>query len=322
MKRFDHTTIAGTAIIAMCISIMPSAPLMAEGVDDSQLVVVTEDVAFGPDGCDAISIFDLRNPSPLFRGAPRISPGRLAATSDFETVLAVNSNIVGTDSFLYLLRRDDLDRTDWRSEAAILGANFHLNGGIAIGPDDDTLLVTTTPHFPNYIARPGPASVETYLLSEVSGNRIGPSHGVFVLDSPAAEILFDDTGSLAHILTVAGSVRTIDTSLMIDVAAPIEGPLPTVSGFPPGRAPAEYFHASLSPDGRTMIANRWHGRGVTAFNLKDRTATTIDLPAAMVGGVAFNHAESNHGLLAVHEDVQVVVYRLSLIHISEPTRPY
>ncbi len=302
-------TITLLTCVGVNVSASPAAPETSNSVDDMQLVFVTEDHHFGIRGCDSITVFDYSSLGPIFRGAVRVSPGRLAATTGLTLVLAVNSNILGSNSFLHVLRRSRADVLRWDSDPPLVGANFHIGGGIAIGADDNTLLVTTTPHFPNYIARPGPASISKFLLSEVKGNQIGPVRGTYVLDAPAAEIVVDAVGSWAHVLTVAGGVRTIDSQRMVEVAPPIDGVAPVVSGFASGRAPATFFHATLTPDGRVMVANRWQGRGVTVFDLNRRSATAVDVSASIVGGVAFNHADANHGLLAVHEDTRIAVYR-------------
>ncbi len=99
------------------------------------LVVVTEDYAHTSPGCDAISVFNVNTGEPVYRGESRISPGRLAATTDFTTILATGATGVlpysGLDNapWMYLLRGDAADRDRGGLRAASVVASSRRSWG-------------------------------------------------------------------------------------------------------------------------------------------------------------------------------------------------
>ncbi len=263
-----------------------------------RLVAVTDDLCVRHAGCDGISVFDIERSGPIFSGSTIVSPGRLAATSDFSTIIAINTN--HDAPFLYYANRNSLTEYNWRVKS-LIGANFISAGGIAIAPDDDTLLVATAA----VVARggtveTGPYAVEKYSLSELAVDRLGPRRGSIVVPSRAAEIIPTPDGRLAHIFTVTGHVLTIDIASMREVAPTVQAPPLVYGGWDASKLPAPYGHATISPDLRYLIANRWGARQVSLVDLVNRTATTIDVPLLPTAGVAFSYGPHNTGLLAVH----------------------
>jgi len=106
-------------------------------------------------------------------------------------------------------------------------------------------------------------------------------------------------------------VHTIDSGTMQEVAAAIDtGPLVGLTNAVHPESP-NWRHATLSADERYLVLNRGRAPEVTVADLVDRRAWTLPLAAdvAVVGGVALGRAEANLGLLAVHAETTVQVYR-------------
>lgn len=301
---------AATGILLLGLA-RPSGPVRARSAADvSDLVFVSEDLATSPEnGCDAVSVFSVASAEPLYRGEHHVSPGRLAATSDFSLVLANHSNIGSPEtealgSFLYVLRGDPGDRSRWWTDGLISGARFAPLGGIAILPDDETLLAATKggsglPH-----------AVSRFHLSEISGGRIGPEHGARRFGALPVEIIPTADGRQAHVVTEDARVHTLDVAGMMDAAPviPLEpfGPQPLAY---PGQY-ANLAHATVSADGRYLVTNRWGAGSLNVADLARRTAWTLPLPGNVefVGGVALNHVGENRDVLALHAAEVVIVY--------------
>ncbi|MFN2252380.1 MAG: vWA domain-containing protein [Anaerolineae bacterium] len=334
------TLAAITALSAAAIAagVAPAAtggaPVEAQaGSPLADLVFVADDNAVENDGCDAVSVFSLRSAEPVFRGHTHISPGRLAASGDFTTILANNTSFM-PERFLYLTRGRPDDPDSWTTEGQVFGAAFTSVGGIAITTDGDTLLVATNvqpgtaPADEGVRGAPDDAPSQTgrfavskYNLAGLArdgGDRrrwsIGPEIARFRLDDLPAEILVAD-GGLAHVVTVAQEVVTLDIASMAEAAPRIQmAALTSRSISDPDRL-AGAVHASLSTDGRYLVANRWEASGpkINVADLLDRTTWTLAVAPDLgrVGGVALNRAESNPGLLAVHAGSVVAIYDFS-----------
>jgi len=107
------------------------------------MVFVTEDVAADTPGCDAISVLDLEQAAPLFRGPMHISPGRLTSNADFSMLIAGPSQGYAAQGFFYAIHRDGPAWDQWRVQAKIYDTRLAPVGGIALLADGDTLLAST-----------------------------------------------------------------------------------------------------------------------------------------------------------------------------------
>ncbi len=116
----------------------------------------------------------------------------------------------------------------------------------------------------------------------------------------------------------------MDVATWSELAEPI--PFPTAVSPPHfyyghGRSlPA--LHATLNARGNLVVTNRQFAGDIAAIDIVSRTAQTVPLAPDFkyVGGVAFNNAWLNHGLLAVHANTIVAVYEL--IEMSPSDRAY
>jgi hypothetical protein len=295
-------------------SVVFPAVATGPGLDLDSLVVVTDDLyPWGNvGGCDGISVFDVESSAPVHRGRTLDSPGRLAATSDLSTLLAISSNfsLPRPRPFLYLAHRDPANERRWTDESRIYGADFEPSGGIAIAPDDDTLLAATDADVsPRGVTARGPYAVEKYSLSEIAGVELGPRQGVLLVPGRVAEILPTPDGHFAHLFTTRGDVLTIDIATMRETAPMVHAAPLVLGGTDAALIPAAYGHASVSPDGRFLVTNRWGAPQLNVVDLVARTATTVTVPFQPTGGVAFNYDPGSTGLLAVHGLRRVGVFR-------------
>jgi len=288
------------------------------GVALDDIVVVTEDLALNPaPGCDAVSVFSARTGEAVYRGERTVSPGRLAASADFSWVLANHSNVPAADAagpFLYAIRGDPGNHAHWVPQGRIGGARFVARAGLALLPDGDTLLVSTAGEASTGTDLRPPFAVRKYRLFEMGATRLGPKRGEAEVDGPAVELFGTDDSRLVHVVTEQATVYSFEVAGMTAVADPIR--LPSFDAAPP---PAAGRHlnvaqASISPDGRYLVTNRWRGSEVGVADLVTRRAWTVGLGAgvATVGGLAFNHGPANHGLLAVHAGDAALVYDFAL----------
>lgn len=289
----------------------------AAGASVDGLVVVTENLNRGAPGCDGISVFDVDTGAALVRGQRLVSPGRLAATQHIGTIIASNSNHPYGNAFLYLLRRDPSDSGRWLAARALEGADFTEKGGIAVMPDNETLLVAVGDNRGDRLG--GEYSVAKYLVAEFAQSSVGPLRGAIRLQGAAARILPADDGRHAHIVAVgpdAASVHTIAVDSMAEAASPIAIQPPTVSGL-------RVVHAALSPDGRLLLVNGWKRGALAVADLSSRTAWDVSTGAdiEVAGGVDIARAGPHQGLLALHALDSVVVFRIdSRARLSELAR--
>jgi hypothetical protein len=250
---------------------------------------VTEDVSVGMDGCDAISVFDVRRPEPLFRGVTSWSPGRLAATSDLSLLIAGRA-YVGFSGLYGLLRLDDTFRR-WTHDFP--GTRWASYGGIAVAPGDDALLVADESQVNKYRLVPRG-------LSKVVGEWLGaaPVGGL------AAEVIYSGDGQRAYAVPHNGQVRTIATHDMRVIGGRVSIQVPPGIGR---MGPQSFLHAALSPDGRYVVVNT--GRSyVSVIDVGAQRVWVLDTPGLnRTAGVAFNSA-SERPLLAVHGMGRVAIY--------------
>lgn len=327
---FSITTLQSSAVA--------QAPMNPAARD---LVFMLDDDNSPYDGCDKVSVFDLNRHQMLRRGSQEdsvVSTGRMTVDPKALHVLSINS--MRRYSQPYRIRhfhRVSETSTHWttdvitgatfteRGDIASTGATFTERGDISFLPDGDTFLVSEGENkFENTLR---PAFVSKYRLSHVHEGSIGPSLGTVQLDRPAARILLSPDGRSFHVLEASPSevvprvfrIRSFETETLREIASPVLlGGLPiTPKGVNIGRV-----HASLSPDGRFLVTNVWKdyvigdAYGAAFVNIVDLTSRTSrqvsigDKQPYTIGGVAFNHAQMQRGLLALHAYDQVLVLKL------------
>ncbi len=320
------------AAVATCALVLAAATAAIVAADShsivdskhgsGELVFVTEDRALSIPGCDAISVFEIDETAPLHQGSTRVSPGRLASTSDQSLVIAGASQ----SGQLYALYRDSSE-SGWRDTNLSSSPPATYFGDIGFAQQDRALLVATglSPRCIPAPDTPYEYFVSKFLVDEIDlgEGSLGPEIARVSLPGPAAQIIVADEGRIAHIVAVpyrtgAGSlavptVVTVDVETMIEVAARI--PLASIGTRQTtcrrAFVPIGVTHATISPDENVLVTNRWEGGGLNVADLVARRATTIDigLPrGSWVGGVSFSHGESNHGALVIHAIRSVRVY--------------
>ncbi len=308
----------------------PAPPALAQPQDHvltdvASLVVVTEDRARVIPGCDAVSVFDLENPSePLLSGETHVSPGRLAGLSDLSIVLASNSNYAGMDSscrrpglcerrrFLYGVWRSGIEDSEevWSAGSVIRGSPpyFVLNGGIAMHGGRDSLYVSQAARGKG-LAEVGPCSVARYRLPKREAASLGIALAAAEVEGPAVEILLPRSGAVIHVVTAKGVLHTLDATSLKEVSQPITMPRLVVNGREIPTARTNFVHATLSPDERFVVMNRWDVGEVSVADLLKRTADVRQLEGLKkAGGVAFNRGWIGKGRLAVHGIDRIGIY--------------
>lgn len=297
-----------------------SPDLASAEAGTTDLVFVTEDTAFESPGCDAVSVFDASQRTALHRGETHISPGRLAASSDYSVVLATQTNTIA-ERFVYTLvrRGDDLRR--WTT-GSLTGPNVATFGGITFLPGDTQILLATAggpnpPPLSNlaiHAPNSPPYEVRKYTLppSVVGDRRLTRHEGSVRLDGVAVEVFASSDGRTAYVVTDVDTVHTVDVLTMSETDAPI-----SVAGFegPPGpwqRNAPRLRHATITRDERYLVTNRW-SRDINVVDLETRRTWTLPVSddVTSVGGVALNGGWVNPNLLAVHAGRYVIVYEFS-----------
>lgn len=323
--KFCVLAVIGSAALGLDYSSRPvfsstEPAQLSQNARVKDLVFVTEDLAsIKSPGCDGITVFNTNQEEPVHRGDWHPSPSRLAATSDFETIIGINSNsCLSGDSvkncrFLYILRQEKPgDYTHWTSEY-VGGAGFIYLGGIAIVPNDDKLLVAVGSITDNsYHPVNPPYKIAMYSLAEIKDGKVGEEKASFQFgDSIPAEILVTRDGTKAHVLTDDNDVFTLDLDTMTQTALPIK-----LSGgpFSSKRHPTE-IHATLSTDENLLITNNWQNpAGMIVADLNSRTALTIGISNidghTGVAGLAINHGSYNSDMIAINLLDRVVTGRL------------
>ncbi len=290
---------------------------------NEDIVVFTNDSGRAYIGCDAVSVFRAAAKSAEFHGNARMGPSRLAATADLSLIFATSdqngelySAISGAGP-LPSRKGVQLSSTPRASEFA----------GIAVTGDSEFLLVgtMTAPYCSTTIGERD-YHVSKFSIDEIDfdAGRLGPERGRFGLRGPAAEIILSDRGKTAHIVSVPFRIRsgslalpeviTLDVETMTEAVPRVQ--LESISVPPPmcfatAFTPIGVTHASISPDERFLVTNRWLDSGLNVVDLEGRRSWTLDTDSrrgSWTGGVSFSHGPLNHGLLAVHGIDHVSVY--------------
>jgi hypothetical protein len=318
-----------TSFVVFSIASVASIGLGTTDADEpAQLinyVFLTDDTPMPLPGCDAISIIDIRTGEAVMRGPIQISPGRMAATTDFSTVLATVASAPPwpldplKGPFLYRIVSEDPDLASWRVDTPIIGDNFASYGDVAILPDNDRFLVSTVGTVPRRDGPPYPTPwprpyrVQKYRLSDISpregGWQVGPSNGSTIVQGVAANIVLDSSGKRAQLLLDNDTLVTLDVERMSLEDDPIRlPPLSLQDGYKPEHL-GSMMHAVMTSDSRYLLTNRWWPPEISVVDLERRSVVSVEPAGKMpvIGGLSLNRAWNNAGLLAVHGGDRIVV---------------
>lgn len=334
-RRFPLAIALVGTVLLLPLALQPIRPAMGQGApqlgatDLADLVVLTEDTPELIDGCDAISIHNIRTGAVVHRGRTFISPGRLTARADLSALVATVSNsclsrVPGhgyepcTQPILSMNRGAE-DPREWR-DGRVDGLDAAFMGGIALLPDGSLLTATSGSPDPydqlhHVVSRPPYGLVRS---GPPFADATGDAHVVPVRRLPLPDLVFEIlpvAGRNEAVLALAnGTLMTIDTR-SLDVRAPtLSFPTAVPAGstqarFPHQIVPPPALHASLSADGRTVAVNRMFAAEVALVDLQSGQIRRVALPPEVryAGGVAFNNGWLNSGLLAVHTFDSVTV---------------
>jgi len=311
----------GLALLALAM-VRPAS----SGTDLDELVITTQlnTKANGP-GCNAVSVFRLSDTTPLYRSTDEDPANRtttLAATTDFGLVLALTGNPVDVGptyapSLIRLLGAV-ADRSRWATSRPVVGARFGYDRGLAVMPDDDTLLVDMMgPSDDDDPFAPWDgAGLAKYCLSEIDPDgAIGPLRGFYPDTLVPSQIFPSADGIHAHVVSAAGRssflVAKIDARTMQAVAAPVF--LPPSRNAGDDVQPLHEYPGAISPDERFLITHRQATDDeVAVVDLLERRAWTIPLKGLCLprgcGEVAFSHGPANQGLLAIRGSHELAIF--------------
>jgi hypothetical protein len=275
--------IVAAAATLVAVSRLPPAALAARPAPED-LAFVTDDAdGLGADGCEEISVVNIRTGGTVGRSLWRKSPGRMASTSDAGLVLSVvNNNAHNTVRIL--LRTSG--GTAWSSRD--VGYSVPDGGPLAISPDDKTLL----------IAR-GRPEIAKHRIDDISLTSLGPPTGIFS-GVQAAEIVFSPDSRTAYVVDTGGRVFDLDVETMQQV-----GP---AMAYTPVRIKQSWrlrqTFASVSPDGRYLVINTG-GSDINVLDLVNHRTYLVDTPGiATTHDVKFNYAQTQDSLLAIRFGVR------------------
>jgi Mg-chelatase subunit ChlD len=301
----------------------------SDGLDDT-IIVAQHNTGAPTDGCSALAVYEPGSARPAYRGVPAPFGAQrvgIVATSGLTWVIApallFGGEGLSNRSYLYTLRRDPAGPAPWSAGPKITGALPNWQGGVAILPDNDALLLVTR----GDDRGGGPVWLRKYLLSEMTPNGVlGPERGAYDLGTIGYDQIFQSHGGrYVHLLDDPGNqVLTIDTDALAPVRPPVHTEyggaflVPSTSPFP-GRAHG--LEAAVSPDGRFLVRSGYF----------DTTLDVVDLllgGAWSVGGVqgrgdlAFNYGPVNSGLLAMRTRDDVRLYRFNPFGRAEEINIY
>lgn len=253
-------------------------------------VLVTEDQAVQEaNGCDRVTLFDIRTGDRLAQSAFYSSPGQIAATANGETIVA---SVHNSTPALFLLRPLG---TTWTS-AVIPDARTPIvgtqDGSVVFALDDSVLLM------------PLAEGIEKYAVSMLSRTSLGPVQGTYSAGAPAAILISRDTRT-AHVVGIDGWIHTIDVATMTAVAPPLS----YESVEQDARYRIRNTFAALSPNDRFLVINMGDRASLQVIDLVERSRQVVPLPALRrAKGVEFNFAPAHYSRLAVHGGDEVGVF--------------
>lgn len=324
-----------TTMACLCVIVMASVNTgysmpAASSEDDGNLdlAILVDDVALQGPGCDQLTAYDVHNRTFVHQGAEdltRTSPGRTTFDRRYRRFLSVNANYSGKPPFLTMLQAPGRLGDAW-SVSWIEGAEFLQKGDIAFLQDDDHFLVSEG--FDGLARSDEYGWIAEYRVSDF---RSGTKPGMWSVGSPVRRIQTESLPALLrlsqdketlHIVESPGRyaqdppsarVRSFRLPDFQEIAPPID--IGKVSGV----AGLTVIQAALLPDSRTLLVNEVPmpldagPRYLVQVDLLNRSSSRIKMAdnkdiMATVGGIAYNHAVTNHGLIAIHGGNEVSVY--------------
>lgn len=270
------------------------------------LVFVHEGYSAGDiPGCGATSAFNLETGEVLYRGEPAPGHGQLAMSPQLNMVAAGWSQ--GGAGTIYMLEFGGRDIGAWRQY--ILDppdgvTRSQTKAGIMFTYDGNDLL------FGELVGTTG--GVAAHSLSEIVDERLGPNRGFFRITNAESSVLIPDPDEpIAHAVTDDGQLYVLDTSIVAARrSAILLPPIAIDESDERLRHRGHHVHASLAPNQRHIVVNRWNTSSLSNADLKYGSAEPIPLPEELstTGGVAFNWGWENPGLLATHNGDSVSVF--------------
>lgn len=324
IKRAASLTVAVTALTATQVA--SESGIKSNSIDRINSLKNAFVVSQGPayetpndEGCNGLSAFSTDSEIPQFQFGHIFSPGRLAAGPDLSTVVAINQNRLG-NPFFALMHWNPENPSQTSISGTVGGDNFSISGGVAVGPDNDSLYVGVDQYQGYWTSK-----VRKYRLSEIRNAEVGPVRGE--LNIAPFEIVLTRDGKTAYLPTNGGKLYTVDTESMKQVGEPIEMNAYYVHGGRHKGVMSRVLHATLSPDERYFVANEWGldwrgydpvdgvdnsflGLNVADVKTGDHWNLRVD-DVMYTGGVAFNQASENRGLLTVHGGNNIIVFKFN-----------
>lgn len=307
MVRLVSGVCSALAVAAAFWLSSESAVSQSQAPQVANLVAVTELTSLQDrlDGCAAISIFDVRDGTPLFRGPSDPSVHRLAADPTFE--LLMGGPGVGNMRSVQRLRRASVDTVEWKYDSvqtrynvfaiysglAVLTNPVRLVMTIAVGGEGQTHLTSVT----------SPESENYNFHKDEFVTRLKTSHNL--------PLLLNDQASKGIVaLSRDGNVYTADAHNLVALHEPIA--VPTITDSHAHEAnPDKFIRGDLSPGGRYLLMNQHESATLVILDRVSDEQTTVDVSSwmTMTGGVAFNAGWENAGLLAVHGGDRIVIFQ-------------
>jgi len=271
------------------------------------LVAVTELTAIDRvDGCGAISIFDVRDDEPVFRGPSDPSLHRLASDPSFGLVVA--GPAVGNTRFMQRLRRPSVETFEWNYDRVQTRYNvFAMHSGLIVLSNPARLVMTISvggegQTYLTSVASPESENYDFHKNEFVS--RLKTSHTLPLM-------VEDQSGERIVALSRDGHVYSATANDLVALHEPIAVPTITDSHVDPPH-PA-FIRAALSPGGRYLVMNQHETPALVILDRQTDALTTVDVSSwmTMTGGLAFNAGWHNAGLLAVHGGDRIAVFQFN-----------
>jgi len=272
-----------------------SAAVAAQGTDGrpspEHLVFTTDDAPqYFWEGCDSISVLDVRSGNRVATGQYQMSPGRLAATSDGSLVVAASNN---NERFLSVVAQRD-EGGAWKRWQ--ISTRLAFGAALGISPDDRWLLLPQTG-----------GTTALHDAADLRLGRIGTPHRTVSTGTPA-EVLFASDSSAAYVVSGSGMITRINLS---DNGDPALGPIL----FQPARIQKDLqhrnTHAALSPDSDYIVVGTG-ARGMQVVDLTTGNVQNVDAPGlTKVYGVRFEYTRRDRLRLAAHGHSAVAVYEFN-----------
>lgn len=311
--------LAFVVLLTTNIGRQPSTSIAADALNELEHMafVVDHDIASGP-GCGGLAVIDVDKRTVGVRDSTRSH-----SVYDLDVNVALGQ-VLGSPGrgnsarYVQWIRSDE-SWLAWRRQDIAETSELPLVttlSGLAFSRDDETLFLGIS------LAGTG-MRVGAFQASDldIEGEEgwlpppiaLGGAGG-----HVPAKIITTRDGSVVHAINGAGSIHSLDTSYLRPAAEPVRISPPVADPILAGAlasigytTTSQIVFADISLDERYIVTNRWAEPEVSVADLHARRSWTLPLGEGitMTGGVAFNHAWQNPGLLAVNTLDAVVVYR-------------